>query len=169
MMKWTKAAKRWNTSLKNIKSLIEDCTCTAADFPKAHAKVSVTALLREKQQEVACDVTFIEGFPVLHVSDKCTTWSETAVMTRRSLAKQIAVFQVTQVFRHDPPSKIYADNEYNFPEFKRFCQSIEAASIPIPPSDHQANGCIEGANRILKSYFFRFVLKTKNHQWGHFW
>jgi len=63
MRTWLKTAGKWDSNLElNIKSLIEDCGCGDADHPKPHAKVSVKPPVRNKQQEVAVDVVFLEVF-----------------------------------------------------------------------------------------------------------
>jgi len=116
---------------------------------------SCRKIVRNRQQEVAVDVVFLEGVPVIHVVDKCTTWSETAVLRRRSLLDQMNAFQRIQVLRHGPPTVIYGDREYNGEPFKGFCKQIGCKLTPIAANDHQANGAIEGANRILKAYFRR--------------
>ena len=99
--------------------------------------------------------TFIEGVPVLHIVDKCTTWSEASVLSNRSMEKQISVFQNIQVLRHGPPLSVQGDNEYNNSQFKSFFQRFGGNFTPIAANDHQSNGAVEGANRILKSYFQR--------------
>lgn len=147
---WLKAARKWDPSLEEpIKSLIEDCSCGDADFPRPHSKVGTMVPLRKKQTEVSLDVLFLEGVPVLHVVDKCTTWSEATVLHRRSLVDQIAAFQRIQVLRHGPPSIVFGNNEYNKAPTVLHTTIEPTAQLKLPTG-------------YLRLTFFDYDLPTRN-------
>jgi len=156
MQDWIKASKLWDPALeKSIDEVLLKCECKKASPLNPHPQVSTTIPDRKPQEEVALDIITIEGSKFLHIVDKCTGWSETALLKQKTLKHQIRVFINSQIHRHGTPTKIYGDNEYNKKEFLQFCASIRATFAPIPAYDHEANGAIESANRTLRSYFNR--------------
>eukprot|EP00171_Calliarthron_tuberculosum_P001417 IDg1417t1 len=156
MRDYIRTAGRWYSALnKEIELVLLACECKIAHPPKPHAVASVNPPNRRKHEDVAVDIINLEGFNFLHIVDKCTGWSEIGNLRRRDLKEQVKIFRKIQVLRHGPPFKIYGDNEYNKPVFLAFCDEIGAQFVPIPANDHEANGAVESANRILRSYFRR--------------
>ncbi len=156
MRNWIQSAGKWSPELdKCITELLLDCECKIANMPKPHAVASTRPPETEKQTAVALDVVFFEGVPCLHVVDKCTEWSEAAVLRSRAMSEQLAAFQRIQVLRHGNPQRIYGDREYLNRDFTSMCSGISAEFIPVAANDHEANGTIERANRTLRNFFMR--------------
>ncbi len=156
MREWIRAAGKWSAELDEcISSLIDECSCKLAKAPRPHPVASTTLPVSEKQTVVAVDVIFLEGVPCLHVVDKCTGWSETAVLRSRNMSQQVSEFMRIQPHRHGNPEVIYGDREYLNLDFKNMCNDISARFVPLAANDHEANGTVERANRTLRNFFRR--------------
>eukprot|EP00171_Calliarthron_tuberculosum_P014136 IDg14136t1 len=156
MIEWIKSADRWSSHLQQgIAKLLQECDCTLANPPSPHNTVSDRPPMSQKQSDLNLDTIFLEGVPCIHVICKATRWSETAALPSNRLRDQIAAFKRIQIFRHGAPKRIHADNQYNKDEFLRLCNEIGAEFISSAANDHESNGAIESANRILRTYFRR--------------
>ncbi len=77
------------------------------------------------------------------------------MLRRREISEQIDLFKRMWVFRYGAPLRLYGDQEYNKEAFKSMCRQIGTTFIPIAANDHEANGSVESANKVLRSYFNR--------------
>lgn len=156
MTDYIKAAACWDDSLNQpLEDLLSSCKCHLAFPPKNHPIASINPPKTEKQSHVLVDILNLEGFNFLHVVDRATGWSELGLLRRKLLKEQIRVFRAIQLHRHGPPLTITGDQEYNKVEIKSFCNEIGAQLVPTSANDHEANGSVESANRIVRSYFNR--------------
>lgn len=104
----------WNwTSSRWLKTAAVETPTTLSNTPKS-----------VQHQEVAVHIVFLEGAPVIQIVEKCTTWSETSILTRLSLEEQIAAFQRIPVLRHAPPTVVYGDNENKKDPSRIYCQGL---------------------------------------------
>eukprot|EP00171_Calliarthron_tuberculosum_P005577 IDg5577t1 len=156
MTDWIKSVEEWVPELENcIDQLLMECPCVTAHPPIPHSAVSIRLPNSQKQTDVSVDTVFFEGVPCLHVVCKSTRWSEADALRSNNLRDHVAMFKKIQVYRHGPPLRIHGDNQFVKGDFAAMCDEIGAKFVPSAANDHEANGAIESANRILKNYFRR--------------
>lgn len=81
MRNWTWAADKWSAELdRSISEFLFECKCKKEEVPLPHPVTSMAVPVGEKQTVFALHVIYLEGIPCLHIVEKCTGWSETAVL-----------------------------------------------------------------------------------------
>lgn len=146
----------WHADLDEVvRSVITNCGCRLGDPPTPHPKVAARPPTDRPQALVSIDVIKLEGKDILHSVDECTSLSEAAHIFSKSMECQSKVFYNMHVLRHGPPLSIRCDNKYNNGPFADFCKTMDIALLPMASNDHEDNGLIENANRILRRCFNR--------------
>eukprot|EP00171_Calliarthron_tuberculosum_P004551 IDg4551t1 len=92
--------------------------------------------------------------------ESVSTLSSTTANAR--LPQLLNAFKRIQVLRHGAPLTVQADNQFNKDEFINYLKDIGAKFIASAANDHEANGAIESANRILKTHFRR--IRSSDHR-----
>eukprot|EP00171_Calliarthron_tuberculosum_P022319 IDg22319t1 len=163
MSDWIKSVNEWAPHIEQcIDELLTECPCVTAMPLAPHPVVSTRLPTAEKQVDVSIDTVFFEGVPCLHVVCKCTRWSEAAALPSNRLKDQVAAFKRIQIYQHGAPLRIHADNQYDKGEFAALCKELSIEFVPSAANDHESNGAIESANRVLRSFFRR--LRAIDHQ-----
>lgn len=156
MKYWIKAIRLRTPDLEeNIKQLLLECNCKLAKHPVAHLINSVNLSTTSKQEHPCLDHVFIEGMPILHIVDKCTSWSETFAMGTRQLDSECGAFTKARLHHHRLPRTVTGDNEFNRGAFREMCDIHDIKFIPKAANAHEANGIVERENRTLRSFFLR--------------
>lgn len=78
-----------------------------------------------------------------------------------SARTQVAAFKKIQLQRHGIPKSIRCDREYNKGAFQTMCEDNGIKLVPSGANDHEANGSIEAANRVLRQHFNRLASMNK--------
>lgn len=86
-------------------------------MPKPTTKISISHINQVFNDEVQIDVTFCrinkKQFPVLHVVDTSTAYSEGSIITERARIALISPFDSDWLFRHGAPLFVSGDDEFN--------------------------------------------------------
>ncbi len=107
---------------------------------------------KDKQTSVYVDDVHFKGVDCLHVVDKCIGWSEATTLQSRKLSDQAIAFTRIWVHRHGVPRRVYGDAKYAKGDFKAMFTAMGIEFVPIAANDHEANGTMESANRVLRNF-----------------
>eukprot|EP00171_Calliarthron_tuberculosum_P003112 IDg3112t1 len=132
------------------------------ESPIPHPVVSSQPPSNRKQSDLSLDILFLEGVPCLHVICKASMWSETEALTSGRLSSILNSFKRIQVLRHGAPLTVQADNQFNRADFINYLKDIGSSFVLSAANDHEANGVIESANRVLRMHFRK--IRASDHR-----
>ena len=140
---------------KAFQSVVTNCTSCKMSSTRARpsSKISMTSLDRAFNDEVQLDLFFIFGLVILHVLDRATTWSETAIIPSRDLDVVQRAFETIWVFRHGAPRSISGDNEFFKGDFAEMCKRHCINPHPRPARRPNKNGTVERRNGVIKRLY----------------
>lgn len=151
-----RASKQTNPKFNSMLDRVSDeCTvCVGSSRPQPSAKLSLTHVNEEFNNEVQVDFVFIQikdtKYTCLYLVDTGTAFSECVITSSRKTDTIITTLNQEWILKHGAPAKLSADEEFSSGILTTFLSTHKICFKARPARRHNKVGIVERKNGTIK-------------------
>ena len=151
-----------------IPDIVDTCAvCRQWMQPLPHSVASVN-IPDKFNQQVECDVVFIEKKSVIHFVDRCTRWHAASVIQDRSETSFMYAINQTWLAIHGPMRELIMDGERGVAESVRAASFLARHGIQlVPRAPNQHAQIVERRGALLKDVIHRIMGQLQREGISH--
>lgn len=125
----------------------------------AVSKMSLSHICEAFNEKIQVDFMFTDirnrNYCVLHIGDTGTSYSETGIVSKRSLNNIISALEACWILKHGSPCRLLADSEYIKKPILSFLESHGILHAERPVRRYSKIGIVERKHRTVKTILER--------------
>jgi len=149
-----------------LESAFSKCTsCKATGRPVHSRKVSFSRILAEFNDHLQVDFLFVRELGntlILHMIDRATAFSATALMFSRDMDDVASMIEMKWIDDNGTPRELSGDPEFSNEAIRKLCSDHHIAYQPRPARRHNKLGSVEAVNASIRLFVQR-ILRVEQH------